>query len=102
MDHPALWVVPALGFVSFLGNFTLMHFRCGVYEVHLLFLDVTSSMGAMMSCVMSQHRMCTDHMTFYYKRSAGTSFWALLALFSLVGSWFVLQVHPCHLHTASI
>ena len=36
-DHPAVWVVPALGFVAFLGNFVLMCFGHATSEVHLLF-----------------------------------------------------------------
>ena len=43
-DHPAIQVVPALGFVAFSANFALMHFGHTVSEVRHLFLDVTSSM----------------------------------------------------------
>ena len=39
----------------------------------ILFLDVTSLMSAVTSCVMSQHRTCISHMTFYYKRSVNAS-----------------------------
>ena len=39
----------------------------------ILFADVTSLNDAVMSYVMSQHRMCTDHMTIYYKRAANAS-----------------------------
>ena len=56
----------------------------------------------MMSCVTSQCHMCMGHVTFCYKRSANASFEALLALFSSFGSWFIRQVHPCHLHTAGV
>ena len=57
-----------------------MHFGCAMSKVHLLFLDVTSSGGAMTSCVTSRHRMFTGHMTFCYKRAVNASFEALLAL----------------------
>ena len=80
-DHLAIWVVLALGFVAFLGNFMLMHFRRTVSDVHHLFLDVTSSGSAMTSCVTSTHHTCTGHMTFYYKRLADTSFKALFGSF---------------------
>ena len=61
-------------------------------EVHHLFLDVTSSGGAVMSCVMSQCHMCTSHVTFCYKRLADTSFGALLAFWP-----FWLLVRPSDL-----
>ena len=83
-DYPAIRVVPARGFVAFLGNFMLMCFRRATSEVRLLFLDVMSSGGTVTSCVMSQCHMCTGHMTFCYKRSADASF---EALFSSLGSW---------------
>ena len=35
----------------------------------ILFADVTSLNDAVTSYVMSQHPVCIDHMTFYYKRS---------------------------------
>ena len=47
-----------------------------------LFSDVMSSGGAVTSFVMSQHCMCTGHVTFCYKRSADASFEAL-------GLWFI-------------
>ena len=34
----------------------------------ILFSNVMSLKGAVTSYVMSQHRMCIGHMTFYYKR----------------------------------
>ena len=39
----------------------------------ILFADVTSLKDAVTSYVMSQHRMCIGHVTFYYKRSANAS-----------------------------
>ena len=53
-----------------------------------LCLDVTSSGGAVTSCVTSQHCMCTSHVTFCYKRSADASFEALSGLLAL-GLWFI-------------
>ena len=90
-DHPAIWVVPAQGFVAILGNSVFMHFEHTASEVHHLFSDITSSGGAMMSCVTSQHCTCIGHMTFCYKRSADTSFKALLAHLALSSR---LLVHP--------
>ena len=58
--------------------------------------------GTMTSCVMSRHCMCIGHVTFYYKWSANTSLWALFALASSFGSWFIQQVCPCHLRTAGV
>ena len=78
-DHPAIWVVPALGFAAILGNSVFTRFGCATSKAHLLFLDVTLSGGTVMSCVMSRHCMCTGHVTFCYIRSADTSFGALLA-----------------------
>ena len=80
VDHLVIWVVPVQGF---LGNSVLTCFGHTVSKVHHLFLDVTSSGGAVMSCVTSWCCMCTGHMTFYYKRSADASFWALLAHLAL-------------------
>ena len=57
----------------------LTHFRHAASEAHQLFSDVTSSGGAVTSCVTSRHHTCTGHMNFYYKRLANTSFKALLA-----------------------
>ena len=95
-DHLAIRVVPALGFVAFLGNFMLTRFRHTASKAHHLFSDITSSGGAMTSYVMLRCHTCMGHMTFCYKRSTDTSFEALLALFSSFGSWFVHQIHPCH------
>ena len=55
----------------------------------ILFSDVTSSRGAVMSCVTSQRRMCTSHVTFCYKRSVDASFealgsWPLVRLFVMI------------------
>ena len=50
----------------------------------ILFANVTSLKGAVMSYVMSQHCTCVGHMTFYYKRAADTS----------VGGSCLLFVHP--------
>ena len=36
-DHPAVRVVPALGFAAFLGHFMLMRFRHAVSKAHHLF-----------------------------------------------------------------
>ena len=51
--------------------------RHALDTVHLkrviLFADVTSLNDAVMSCVMSQHRMCAGHMSIYYKRATNTS-----------------------------
>ena len=58
--------------------------------------------GTVTSCVTSWHCTCIGHVTFYYKRSAGTSFWALFALAGSFGSWFIQQVHPCHLRMAGV
>ena len=58
-------------------------FGHAAFKVCHLFLDVTSSGGAVTSCVMSWHRTCTGHVTFYYKRSANASFEALLAHLAL-------------------
>ena len=44
-DHPAIRVVPALGFAAFLGNFSLTRFGHTVSEAHHLFLDVMSLGG---------------------------------------------------------
>ena len=46
VDHPAIWMVPALGFVAILGNSVVMDFGCAASKVHHLFLDITSSGGA--------------------------------------------------------
>ena len=55
--------------------------------------------GVVTSSVMSQHRMCSGHVTFFYKRLAGASFWAL---FALTSSWFVHQVRRCHPRMAGV
>ena len=102
VDHLAIQVVPALGLAAVLGNSMFTHFRHAVSKARLLFLDVTSSGGAVTSCVTSRHRMCNGHMTFCYKRLANALFEALLALASSFGSWFVHQVHPCHPCTAGV
>ena len=83
VDYPAIWAVPVQGSEAFLGNSVLMYFGQTASKVCHLFSDVTSSGGAMTSCVMSWHHMCTGHMTFYYKRSADASFEALLAHLTL-------------------
>ena len=82
-DHPAIQVVPARGFAVFLGNSMLTHFVRAASKVHHLFLDVTSSGGAVTSCVMSWCCTCTGHMTFYYKRLVDALFEALLAHLAL-------------------
>ena len=97
-DHPAIWVVPARGFAAFLGNFVLTRFGCTASEARHLFFRCYIIHGT----VMSWRCTCTGHVTFYYKRSAGASFGALLALFGSFGSWFVLQVCPCHPHMAGV
>ena len=97
-----IWQVPAWGFVAVLGNSMVTHFGHAASKVRHLFSDVTSSGSTMTSCVTSRHRMCMNHMTFCYKRSANTSFEALLALASLFGSWFIHQVHPCHPRAAGV
>ena len=99
-DHPVIQVVPALGLAAVLGNSMFTRFGRATSKACLLFSDVMLSGGTVMSCVMSRCYTCTGHVTFCYKRSADTSFEALLALFGSSGSWFVLQVHPCHPHTA--
>ena len=101
-DHPAIQVIPVLGFAAILGNSVFTCFGHAASKALLLFLDVTSSEGAMTSCVTSWHCTCTGHMTFSYKRSADASFRALLALFSSFVSWFVLQVCPCHTCMAGV
>ena len=98
-DHPAIWMVPALGFAAILGNSMVTHFGRATSEAHHLFSDVTLSGGAMTSCVMSWRHTCTSHVTFCYKRSANASFEALFGSF---GSWFILQVRSCHPHTAGV
>ena len=105
--HMAIQVVPARGFVAYLGNSMLMRFGHIVSEAHHWFLDVTSSGGAVTSCVTSWHRTCTGHVTFYYKRSANASFEALFGSVWLtgllaLGLWFIHQVCPCHPHTAGV
>ena len=70
VDHPAIQVVPAQGFVAILGNSVFTYFRCTTSEVCHLFLDVTSPRGAMTSYVTARLRMCTGHMISCYKRSA--------------------------------
>ena len=84
-DHPAIWVVPTLGFTAFLGNFMLMRFRCSTSEVRHLIFECYIIHSTVTSCVMSWHCTCTGHMTFYYKRCGSTSFWALFGsrLFSV-------------------
>ena len=74
VDHLVIWVVPALGLVAILGNSMFTCFGCSASEVHLLFLDVTSSGGAV---------TCTGHVTFCYKRLADASFEALFSSFRL-------------------
>ena len=69
-DHPAIWVVPALGFVAILGNSMFMRFGCAMSEVHHLFSDITLPGDAMTSYVMSQLHMCTSHVIGCYKRLA--------------------------------
>ena len=69
-DHPAIRVVPALGFAAVLGNSVFTHFGCATSEACHLFLDVTSPGGTMTSYVMSWPRICTGHMIGCYKRSA--------------------------------
>ena len=69
-DHPAIWVVPARGFATILGNSTLTHFGCAVSEARHLFLDVTLPGGTVTSCVTSWLCTCTGHMIICYKRSA--------------------------------
>ena len=44
-DYLAIRMVPALGFVAFLGNFMLTHFGHAASEACHLLLDVTSSMA---------------------------------------------------------
>ena len=70
VDHPAIQVVPALGFAAVLGNSMFMCFGRAVFEAHHLFLDVTSPRGAMTSYVTSQLCTCTSHMIGCYKRLA--------------------------------
>ena len=92
-DHPAIWVIPVLGFAAVLGNSVFTCFRRTTSEMRLLFLDVMSSGGAVTSCVMSWHCTCTGHMTFSYKKLVDASFEALFGSFG--SFWFVgLLVHP--------
>ena len=70
-EHPVLWVYcgcNALVLQPFLGNFIWVRFR-GI----ILFADITSLNGTVMSYVTSQHHTCIGHMTFYYKRSTNAS-----------------------------
>ena len=97
-DHPTIWVSLPWVWQPFLGNSMFIHFGRTVSEVHLLFLDVMLSGGTVTSCVMSQHCMCTGHVTICYKRSADAPFRALLAFSSLFGH----QVRPCHPCTAGV
>ena len=84
------WVLAAV-----LGNSVFTRFGCATSKACLLFLDITLSGGA----VTSWCRMCTGHVTFCYKRSVDALF---KALFSSFGSWFILQVCPCHPHKAGV
>ena len=65
---PLLWC-------SCLSTAVLGNFRVGAVRLKhiILFADVTSLKGAVMSYVMSQHCTCIGHVTFYYKRAANTS-----------------------------
>ena len=80
---------------------------CGLFRqfhVNMLQTHCIQSASFVFRCyiiygiVTSRHCMCTGHMTFYYKRSAGTLFKALfgsLALWLFGSSRFVrLLVHP--------
>ena len=67
-DHPAIQVVPALGFVAVLGNSMFTRFGRGASKTHHLFLDVISPGGTVMSYVMSRLCMCTGHVIGCYKR----------------------------------
>ena len=90
-DHLAIRVVPALGFAAFFRQFCVNAlWTCCVRSVLLVFgCYVIWGGGAMMSCVMSRHCMCTSHVTFCYKRSVDTSFGTLLAFWP-----FWLLVRP--------
>ena len=81
-DHPAIRVVPALGLAAIFRQFCVHVLQMHCVQSMALILDVTSSGGAVTSCVMSWHRTCTCHMTFCYKRLADASLKALLAPFS--------------------
>ena len=77
VDHLAIWVVPALGFVAVLGNSMFMHFGRAASEARHLFSDITLLGGAMTSYVTSRLCTCTGHMIGCYKRSALLAHWAL-------------------------
>ena len=77
MGHPALRCAITAVLLS-----VHSHFRqfCGGHtsdtprpKCIILFADVTSLKGTVMSYMTSQSCMCVGHMTFYYKRSANTS-----------------------------
>ena len=51
----------------------IAQFVVKLMTVVILFANVMSLKGAVTSYVMSQHRTCIGHMTFYYKRAANTS-----------------------------
>ena len=97
-DHLAIWVVPARGFVAVFRQFCV-----DALWTHCM-RSVTSCVwtlhhlgGAVTSCVMSWHCMCTGHMTFCYKRSADTLFEALLAL----RSWPLVRLFIRFTHCSS-
>ena len=82
VDHPAVWVVPALGFTAFLRQFCVNVLRtrprpkpitCFRTLCHLWCCDI---MGV------AWHHMCSGHVTFVYKRMAGALFEALFCSFS--------------------
>ena len=59
-----------------------MHFGCSCVQSASLVLERYVVYGTVMSWVTSQHHMCSGHVTFFYKRLAGTLFDALFHSFS--------------------
>ena len=97
---------PCLRFCSLFRQFCVNVFQMCCFQsaslVFVCYIIYGAVTSCVTSCVTSQCRTCTCHMIFYYKRSASASFWALFALASSFGSWFIQQVCPCHLHTAGV
>ena len=84
---------PRLGFHGLLRQFCVNMLQTHHVRSASLVFGCYIVYGAMTSCVMSWCCTYKDHVTFCYKKLVGTSF---QALFALINSWFIQQVHPGH------
>ena len=93
------WCNVAMVLLSIYGRFRQFWGGRALDAVHpkhiILFANVTSLKGTVMSYVMSQHHMCIGHVTFYYKRAIETSLGVLACCSSVCQARLYHQRPAC-------